>query len=99
MGPTKNREKITEAELRLQADAFKVLANDVLGSRYKTLLTKTGYHYATVMRWINAELPIPPIMWMLLALLKRTPSHYWKSLFDNAQEGIRAGKPAEGEKA
>ena len=81
MGPVKKRRPNNERTTSRKAREFAKLASDVFGTRYKVALTSTGYHYATIMRWLAGDLPIPPIMWKLLRILKGTPRHYWETIF------------------
>lgn len=86
MGPVKNRRPNNDATKLRKAKEFAKLASEVFGTRYKTELTSTGYHYATIMRWLAGDLPIPPIMWKLLSMLKGTPRQYWETIFASKAE-------------
>lgn len=86
MGPTlTKRADLSPEQAKTQADALKVMSQEIFGRAHGRKLSRfTAYHYATVMRWFNGDLPIPPIIWTLLTLLKRTPRHYWEDILTKA---------------
>ena len=63
-----------------KAAAFCVLATALLGGRgWKQILSDAlGYHYASICRYANGELDVPPILWAHLELMARTMrKRYW----------------------
>lgn len=79
MGPKKT---LTEVERAKQAEAFVALCVEVFGERdWRWMLTTAlGYHYATIMRYQRGAIPVPPVLWVTLDLLKIVPRATWEPM-------------------